>query len=469
MPWPPSSSNPDYRSSVMVKFFKPTKTSSSRKKARPSAQVQTVDIDGWDPQGQGVVRSSRPVMFVEGALPGERCEVVETQRQKQVVKARIKRLLSESEGRQTPFCSLAGECGGCQLQHADAGAALTWRQQAIDIMFMRKLGVQDVPWHAPITSGHPAYRRKARLAVDARDPKDFKLGFRHKAENAVVNVAHCPVLVSQLDALLPELHTLLAELPGRKNIGHVSLLAGDDAVTVSLNLTRKPAEDMRGQLAGFGAQHAINVQIELDGNITQLHTEKSLVCTTEPGLTLAPFINDFIQVNDSVNRKMVAQAMDWLDVRSDDSVADWFCGLGNFTLSLATRAKQVFAAEGVAEMVQRGERNALSQGIDNIRWSHLDLANPQQVEQAMQWPVNKVLLDPSREGALKVCEQLAGQQIEKILYVSCNPTTLTRDAQCLLDGGYELDKVGLIEMFPYTHHMEMMALFTHKRIKNKAS
>ena len=438
----------------MVSFYKPAKTT----KAKPARK--TVTIDRWDMLGQGVCATEQPVLFVDGALPGEKVEVTVSQQQKRLTKGVVKSVVSASEARVKPFCPKANVCGGCQLQHVDADHALTWRQQAITDYWLKQLPVISIPWHAPIVGERHAYRRKARLAVDARNDKQFKLGYRQESGSNVVDVDACPVLQPQLSALIEPLKTLLAAQPARRHIGHVSLLAGDDVAAVSVRLTRKPTANFEQALTEFAIQHQINLAIELDNETRTLHQTAELTCATESGLYLSPTAEDFVQVNAAVNTAMVEQAMTWLAPEAGERIADWFSGLGNFALSMAKRGAEVCAVEGVAQMVQRAKTNALKQGIESVDWAHLDLSDPDVVNKVSRDSFDKVLLDPSREGAQAVCEALAKGTAKSILYVSCNPSTLTRDVKHLLDAGYQMDKVSLIEMFPHTRHLEVMMLLT---------
>lgn len=211
----------------------------------------------------------------------------------------------------------------------------------------------------------------------------------------------------------------------------------------------------------LAAEHHFNlVLLDARNQTHMLHQYGTLVCQTEADLTLSPEAEDFIQVNGPVNQQMIAQAMQWLDPQPQDVIADWFAGLGNFSLSLARRAKQVHAVEGVASMVRKAHNNAQAQGITNMHCVHLDLSDEQRVREALSGEFTKMLLDPSREGAAQVCQQLASTAIRQVLYVSCNPSSFTRDAGYLMNAGYRIDKISLIEMFPYTRHLEVMALFS---------
>ncbi len=455
----------------MVSFYKPGKGGSAKRRVKnspkgPTSPVadsrkqQTVTIDDWDWQGQGVVRQ-HPVVFVDKALPGETCNVQILKQQKSVAHATVKQVTDSSELRRKPFCPVADTCGGCQLQHLGAEDALALRQQALDSLWKKQLGLNEIPWQPALTGEHPAYRRKARLAIDARDTSAIRIGFREAGAKRIVDVEHCPVLVSPLNALLPVLRNVLSTQDGIRHVGHISLLHGDNVSQITVKITRDISNGMRDALAELGEAHNVNVQLELqNGAFQPLHQVTPIRCETESGLYITPQANDFVQVNREVNRQMIEQAMQWLQPQAGERIADWFSGLGNFSLSLAKRGASVQAVEGVSDMVQRARQSAHEQGIDDIDWHHLDLTKPQVIKQALGAGFDKVLLDPSREGALQVCEALSESRARKILYVSCNPSTFTRDAKVLLGSGYQMDKVGVLEMFPYTRHLEVMALFT---------
>ena len=452
----------------MVSFYKPGKGKSAKPQAPAKAELT---IDDWDWKGQGVVRG-KPVKFIAGALPGERCEVSITRTKRQVSEGYVARVIAPNEARQTPFCPVAGQCGGCQLQHVDSDAALNWRQQAINQLLMKAIDSgkheNTLDWQPAITGPKPAYRRKARLAVDARNPDNIAIGYRAKRDNRVVDIEGCPVLVASLSALIAPLKATLVRHSGIRHIGHIGLLAGDTVNQVTIKTTRPLSLEVKTALTEFAQTHKINMLIEShDGGIETLHQQAPLHCSVIGERYLAPGPNDFIQVNDTVNRAMIKQALAWLEVQQGDVVADWFCGLGNFSLALADAGASVQAIEGVADMVQRAQAAAQAQGIQSIDWQHLDLGNYAAVKQSLTDSVQKVLLDPSREGAAAVCKVLTEKPVKRVLYVSCNPSTFSRDAATLTGGGYQLEKVSLIEMFPYTQHLEMMALFTHTATKKR--
>ncbi len=424
----------------------------------------TVTIDSMDWMGQGVVRG-QPMYFVQGAIPGETCNVETRSVKKNVVNATVSDVVTSSPHRVLPFCPVFERCGGCQLQHIEPEVALAHRDSALKSMMQRQLAMKDGVWQAPLYGNRPQYRRKARLAIDARNSNNIKLGFREVSSNKVVNIDSCPILVEPLGRLIGPLRRVLAEFDSTKYIGHIGLLAGNNVSQITLKHTKALQRELVQALETFGVEHKVRVVLENNKSILSAlplnHAPApDLLVSTYQSFYIKPASNDFIQVNSVVNEKMIGQALSWLNPQKAERIADWFSGLGNFTLPIAKTGAHVQAIEGVAEMVRRAKDNAHEQGITHVEWLHLDLADKVNVDASLSQGVDKVLLDPSREGALTVCHALVKALPKAIVYVSCNPSTFSRDAKVLIDGGYEMEKAGIAEMFPFTHHMEMMALFT---------
>ena len=434
-----------------------------------SQKPNTVTIEDLDWMGNGVVRGN-PMVFVEGALVGETCDIEVLSSKKKVINARATNIHSPSDERQAPFCPVFDVCGGCQLQHIKPDAALVQRDRALKVMMERHLAMKPHVWQAPLAGPRPQYRRKARLAIDARNPNQIKLGFREANSNNVINVETCPILVDPLSKLIGPLRDVLAGFESARHIGHISLIAGDNTSHLVIKHTKAlEAEliDAVSELVNTSSSVGVyGIELKLEnkqGQIRSVGRGTDMVMNTVNGCSISPSANDFIQINKVVNEKMVNQAIGWLNPKPNERIADWFSGLGNFTLPIAKLGAKVQAVEGVAEMVRRAKDNAQQQGIENVEWLHLDLADKINVEASLQQGFDKVLLDPSREGALTVCHALVKALPKTIVYVSCNPSTFSRDAKVLIDGGYEMEKAGVAEMFPFTHHMEMMALFTRKQ------
>ena len=448
-----------------LRFGKSKKAADTSESQKPN----TVTVEDLDWMGNGVVRGN-PMVFVEGALVGETCDIEVVSSKKKVINARATNIHSPSDERQAPFCPVFDVCGGCQLQHIKPDAALVQRDRALKVMMERHLAMKPHVWQAPLAGPRPQYRRKARLAIDARNPNQIKLGFREANSNNVINVETCPILVDPLSKLIGPLRDVLAGFESARHIGHISLIAGDNTSHLVIKHTKAlEAEliDAVSELVSTSSSVGVcGIELKLEnkqGQIRSVGRGTDMVMNTVNGCSISPSANDFIQINKVVNEKMVNQAIGWLNPKPNERIADWFSGLGNFTLPIAKLGAKVQAVEGVAEMVRRAKDNAQQQGIENVEWLHLDLADKINVEASLQQGFDKVLLDPSREGALTVCHALVKALPKTIVYVSCNPSTFSRDAKVLIDGGYEMEKAGVAEMFPFTHHMEMMALFTRKQ------
>ncbi|MCC2617784.1 23S rRNA (uracil(1939)-C(5))-methyltransferase RlmD [Aestuariibacter halophilus] len=445
----------------MARVFKPGKQPARNL----PATVNHVEIDHWDHRGVGVVPGHQPVLFVNGALPGERVDVRVDDRQKRLWRGHVSHIHSPSPDRITPVCPLFGRCGGCQLQHVDPERALVHKQSALTSLLQRQCALADVPWQAPLSGQPLAYRRKTRLAVDARRPDQRLLGFRGQSSKTVVDVDSCPILEPQLNALLLPLHRVLDDLKAPMAIGHISLLSGENRVQVSVRLTRTVGEADIALWREFAQQHECRVLLEhSDENHTVLGDDDAPMTYSPDGeLHLTVTDSDFLQVNRQINQRMVAQAAHWLDLQPSDRLLDLYCGLGNFSLPLAGHCEQVLGIEGITTMVHRAHSNALKNGIDNARFDVADLSQPEQLAAPISDNgFNKVLLDPAREGAYETCQSLANSHHSHVLYVSCNPATFVRDARVLLDGPFTLEKIGLMDMFPQTAHTELMALFVRK-------
>ncbi len=288
------------------------------------------------------------------------------------------------------------------------------------------------------------------------------MGFRRALSNDLIAQQVCPVLLPQLECLIVPLKALLNTLQSRMDLGHVELMYADQGVVILLrHLKALPASDRQlieqfcqSQQINFFAQDSQQQLVCLSGSEQLSYQLSEWDCT----LHFSP--NDFLQVNSKVNRKMVAQALNWLALTADDVVLDLFCGLGNFTLPIAKTAAQVVGVEGVQKMVDRATANARVNGLNNVSFYQADLSAADVSQQAWaEQGFSKVLLDPARAGAFDCMLFIAKLKPSHIVYVSCDPLTLARDSQLLLENGYKLDKLGLLDMFPQTGHMESMALF----------
>ncbi|MDN5450674.1 MAG: 23S rRNA (uracil(1939)-C(5))-methyltransferase RlmD, partial [Enterobacterales bacterium] len=391
-------------------------------------------------------------------LPDEQAEVTLTEDKKQFARAKVKRLLTRSPERVAPRCPHFGVCGGCQQQHASEPLQQRSKSASLQRLISRETGLDIIP-ESVISGPEYGYRRRARLGLQFQ-PKQQQLvmGFRKSGSNDLVPIKACPVLAPALASLLQPLHECLAGMKAVRRLGHAELVLADNGPVLVLRHLDPLKEQDLARLHNFSAQH--RVMLYLQGNEDELVK----LCDDVPfyqvdGLRLFFSPRDFIQVNDAVNQRMVAQALEWLEVESTDRVLDLFCGMGNFTLPLAKRAKQVVGVEGVATLVANGLYNAQINALNNVEFFQHNLEDDVTRQPWAKLGFDKVLLDPARAGAAGVMDHIVKLAPQKVVYVSCNPTTLARDSQILIAAGYRMDRVRMLDMFPHTGHLESMALF----------
>jgi 23S rRNA (uracil1939-C5)-methyltransferase len=401
------------------------------------------------------------VVFVEGALPGERVEVEFLQRKAKFDVARATAVLDDSASRRAPRCPHFGVCGGCATQHADSRLQMAAKQRGLEENLARIGSVQPETM-LPIVYGEEwGYRRRARLSV-RRVPKKggVLVGFREKRSTYIADMRECHVLPEKFGALLVPLKSLIEALSIRERLPQIEVAVADNvAVLVFRHLL--PLEERDKELfCQFAEAHGVHVWLQPGGpeSAHPFHPERS-----EPYYELPEFgvrvyfrATDFTQVNFAVNRVLVSRAVRLLDPQPGERIADLFCGLGNFSLPLATRGAQVVGFEGNAELVERARDNAKTNGLI-AQFEVIDLFK-HGIE--AYGPFAKMLVDPPREGAIDIVKSLPDAWPRRIVYVSCDPATLARDAGVLAHTkGFRLAAAGVINMFPHTAHVESLAVF----------
>ncbi|HDY3603422.1 23S rRNA (uracil(1939)-C(5))-methyltransferase RlmD [Klebsiella michiganensis] len=433
----------------------------SAKRRVTTRQIITVTVNDLDPFGQGVARHQGKALFISGLLPQEQADVVVVEDKKQYARAQVKRRLSDSPQRQAPRCPHFGICGGCQQQHASI--ELQQQSKRAALARLMKHEVDDIiaasPW---------GYRRRARLSLNYQ-PKSqqLQMGFRKANASEIVDVVQCPVLVPTLGALLPAVRECLSELKSVRQLGHVELVQADNGPLMVLRHTAAlPAAD-KEKLERFSQSHGLSLYLAPQSEILE-HIRGEAPWYTSDGLRLVFSPRDFIQVNDGVNQLMVRTALEWLDIQPQDRVLDLFCGMGNFTLPLAKRAAQVVGVEGVPALVAKGQENAALNGLHNVTFFHENLEEDVTRQAWAKHGFDKVLLDPARAGAAGVMLHIIKLAPRRVVYVSCNPATLARDSDVLLQAGYTIQRLAMLDMFPHTGHLESMVLFEHKNHSNRS-
>ncbi|AYA42506.1 23S rRNA (uracil(1939)-C(5))-methyltransferase RlmD [Xenorhabdus nematophila] len=440
----------------MVQFYSPNRRSVNR-------GIISVTADNLDAQGQGIARHQGKTIFISGLLPGEQAQIQLTEEKRQFAKARVVKRLSDSPYRVAPRCPHFKACGGCQQQHIATGLQVNTKASVLEHLIQRETGIK-MSAYPIIQSPEYGYRRRARLGLQYNvKQRTLLMGFRQNQTNDLINIKRCPVMRPELEQLLQPLFQCLNGLNAVKRLGHVELVLADNGPLIILRHLDPLKHEDRAALSIFSVQY--NVKVYLAGD------EKSLESLTkgqaEPwyqvdGLKLVFSPRDFIQVNDEVNQQMVAQALMWLDLQPTDRVLDLFCGMGNFTLPMATKVQAVVGVEGVAALVSSGQYNARLNELKNVDFFHENLESDIHQQPWAALGFNKVLLDPARAGAAGVMSHIVKLAPDKVVYVSCNPTTLARDSKVMLEAGYHLVSVRMLDMFPHTGHLESMALFSRE-------
>ncbi|MCV6591232.1 MAG: 23S rRNA (uracil(1939)-C(5))-methyltransferase RlmD, partial [Marinobacterium sp.] len=426
---------------------------STGNKQRPAiTEPLTVNIEGLSHEGRGIARIEGKTLFVRDALPGETVEVNVDKQHRRYDEGHMRALQTPSAQRSEPFCQHFRQCGGCQLQHLRHEHQIDYKQQWVLDQLQRQAQLSPEYIDSPLRSAPLHYRRAARIGINQRQDGSAIVGFRQAGSNRLTAIEHCPVLNQRSDNLFPALTELLNRYPGQiKRITHAELAFGDNSGTLTLRIMKNLDGGLQQRLANLAQQ--FNCGLYLDhGNRLETIIEDTLPAFELPQfnqtLRFAP--GDFIQVNAQLNQQMIERALSWLQPQPDERILDLFCGLGNFTLPLASKAGEVVGVEGSPDMVVRGKHNAELNGLSNCQFEAADLTHSISAHRWFRQGFDKVLIDPPRTGALEVIEQLVQTPVKQLLYVSCNPSALARDAASLKTAGFRLQRFCVMDMFPHT-------------------
>ncbi|MDN5850351.1 MAG: 23S rRNA (uracil(1939)-C(5))-methyltransferase RlmD [Nitrococcus sp.] len=434
-------------------------------RGRLRQQPIEIEVSALSHEGRGIAHVQGKATFVQGALPGERVRLRYTKRHRQWDEGRLLEVLRPAPERIEPGCFHFGICGGCALQHMSPQQQLAFKESVVQEKLRHIGGVEPSSWLAPLTSPAWGYRRKARLAVKYVAGKNDRVlvGFREAHSTLVADLASCHVLDPRVGERIPQLAEMIRGLSIFDRVPQIEVAAGDQAVgLVFRNLAPFAAEDYK-RLSAFAREYDFSVY-EQPGNEASIRAiwppvPELSYALSEQALNLAFQPTDFTQVNAAVNQALVNRVIELLALRAQDRVLDLYCGLGNFTLSIAGRVASVIGLEGDDALLERARENAARNAITNARFQRADLSRGMG-----EWPgpregVSRVLLDPPRSGAAGVLADIAALGAERIVYVSCGPSTLARDAGRLVhEYGYRLEAAGVVDMFPHTAHIECITL-----------
>lgn len=433
-----------------------------------------IDILDRSHDGRGVARwpegspQAGKAIFVSGALPGERVMAKQTAKSRHFDEAITVEVLTPSPERVDPRCPHFGTCGGCVLQHLAEDRQIFYKQQVLIDNLQRIGHVQPGTLLSPLTDAAWGYRRKGRLSVRRVEKKDKTLvGFREADPRFVADLGECHTVIPQIGMKLGAISALVDGMDARRDIPQIEFIAGDATVALVFRHLNPLGERDREALVAFAKEHGFAIFLQPGGidSVHPLWPEQVPLSFALPQwnveLNFRPL--DFIQVNAGLNQKMIARTLELLDVQAQDRVLDLFCGLGNFTLPLARVAREVVGVEGEAGLVARARENATHNALDNVQFHAADLAQDLSGHAWMKAGFDRLLLDPPRSGADGVLKQLPLKGLKRIVYVSCHPGSLARDAGYLVnERGWKLVSAGVMDMFPHTAHVESIAVFEPK-------
>ena len=436
----------------------------NRRAKLPLDPVET-QIESLSHDGRGVARIEGKTVFIDGGLGGERVRFRYSKKHSKYDEGRVVEVLSSSPDRVEAKCQHYGVCGGCSLMHMAPVAQLVLKQKTLMEQMSHFGHIEPKEWIEPMTGPLWGYRRKARLGVKHVPKKNRVLvGFREKGTPYLALLDKCEVLDPRIGTRLAELGSMIETLAAYNRIAQIEV-AMDDKNTALVFRNLDPLSDSDQKiLITYGQKNDLWIYLQSGGpdTITPIWPKSpQLSYAPEVGLTLMFEPSDFTQVNATINQNMIQLTMELLEVCTEDRVLDLFCGLGNFSLPLARRVSEVVGVEGDAALVKHAQNNAKLNDLNNATFEQADLTKTALKDYS--WAndgFNKILLDPPRSGAFEVLSQLADLGAERIVYVSCNPATLARDAGELVHKyGYTLVSAGIMDMFPHTSHVESIALF----------
>lgn len=435
-----------------------------------SISTQSVTINALSHEGRGIAVINNKTTFIEGALPGEVVLFKYSKRHNKYDEGIVTEIISASADRVTPPCPHFSICGGCNLQHMHPAQQILFKQNVLLEQLQHFGNLKPQKILAPLIGPVWNYRHKARLSVKYVDKKGALLvGFHEKNGRYVADLKSCQVLHAKVGQLIEPLKLLIMQLSIYRQIAQVEIAIAENSSALIFRHMEPLTEQDKNIFIQFGQHH--DFHIYLQGN-----KPLPLICIfpdnnehllsydlTDHNISLKFKPTDFTQINPVINLKMVNAALEMLELNKDDNVLDLFCGLGNFTLPIAKYCKTVVGIEGDQQLVQRAQQNAQQNNITNAQFYAANLAEPNLSVSWMQQKYHKILLDPPRTGAIEIIKHFPQLQAKKIVYVSCNPATLARDAGELAKQGYLLIKAGVMDMFPHTKHVESIALFSRDK------
>ena len=441
-----------------------------RRKQRLPEEAVEAEITAMSSEGRGIAHIEDRTVFIDQALQGERVLFKYTRLSKKIAEGRAVEILQSSEQRVEPRCSAFEMCGGCSLQHMSSATQIELKQSML-LDQLKHNGVMPERVLDPLLGPEYGYRHKARLGVRYVHKKEKVLvGFRERNSSYITETTRCEVLHPSVGQIIDELADCINQLHAKRNIPQIEVAVGENQTVLVFRHLEELSDDDRTILADFCSSRSLvcYLQAGKPDDLELLVPEQAEtlfyrlpVCDGESSIKIEFQPSDFTQVNPDINKRMVLDAIDYLDLKETDTVLDLFSGLGNFSLAMAKHCLQVTAVEGSLVMVKKARDNAERNNISNAEFIYADLYSDDALaENWTKQKYDKILLDPPRSGAAEVLPVLKKMQASKIVYVSCHPATLARDAAVLVnDLGYKTKSAGIMNMFPHTGHVESIAVF----------
>ena len=435
--------------------------------ARRRREPETARIESVTHDGRGIAAINGKKVFVSGALEGEEVRFQRRKSRRNFDEAELLEILEASPERVEARCEAFSRCGGCAMQHVSDEQQRRIKSQTLRDNFERIARVEPLQWLEPMTGPVWNYRRRARLGVkDVQAKGRVLVGFREKHAPYITDMHRCEVLAKPVGDMIDPLSEMIGQLAIRARLPQIEIAVADNAVALVFRVLDAPSAEDEAVLRAFGESNNVRIYLQ-PGGLDSI----SLLFPQEPVEALHYFLPEFdvridfdplgfVQINSEINQTMVSRAVEMLNPGPDDRVLDLYCGIGNFSLPLARRAGNVLGVEGDAMLVNAAAANARQNGIDNASFRKADLSTIDGTEAWLREGWDRALLDPARSGAAEIVALVGTIGVERIVYVSCHPGTLARDAGTLVnEQGYRCEAAGIIDMFPHTAHVESIAVF----------
>ncbi len=439
---------------------------SKRRRNKIPEGLFKADIESLSHEGRGVAHIEGKTVFIENALPGEQVEFKYVSKRAKFDQGVAEKIITANEQRIEPECQYFGYCGGCSLQHMTPDAQLAHKQSVLLEQLTHIGNVEPELVLPPLEGPSFGYRHKARLAAKHVVKKEKVLvGFREKRSPFVADITECKVLHPDVGLKFTALQQLIESLSIYNQIPQIEVAVSDNGTALVLRHLADFSDEDIAKLNTFEDEHQLKLYLQPGGydsveRLNKSDTDELFYKLDDHDITIYFKPVDFTQINVEINKKMLNLAIELLEPNKDENILDLFCGVGNFTLPLARKAKSVVGIEGDKGLVERAKNNAIKNNIENVEFYAANLAELDKSNEFMKGSYDKILLDPARTGAKEIIEALDTKNVKRIVYVSCNPATFARDAGILVnDKGFKLTKAGVMDMFPHTTHVESIGLF----------